>query len=469
MEAVSRVAGALAIQFLSTAAIAVEPPPYRAIPFTDVIGEGYTLTGKGVNLERWPSMGDGGDGLRFRFANDTVVVGTSHEEVPGTESLWAARWRLGEPASRMPLDFPTGAMGTSAADANRDGAVVGAVIMSSPPSVRAAAWTFSDGDLNGNPAPLLVFGPEDLDHCENTLPDTVLSAVGPRTAPGGSAMVAGIGGLVDEGGWPDGFLGELQSGGVTENVERLPGTDAGVWCDSWQPADGIRSSFGQCIAWGGDSAPTHWELFTVLGSAHAMIADKEVGCLDAKLWSFCRWTTDAQFPLILSCRGCQDSENGPIPELCAQVSADGAWLSSATNIRLSSFVPSANGPAVSRPLALGGIIGVRTAPMDPGEMCSSNHCAHAHAAVAISSGGLPLAQVELFDLHSVLPEGMPTGPEQPGGFFRLRHCPDLCRAQQWRRGRNSNCLACGGSSGRRSREGACGPAPIRLLLAWALE
>lgn len=265
-----------------------------------------------------------------------------------------------------------------------------------------------------------------LPDCYGTVPNTLLTAVGPRTATNGSAMVAGIGGLVIAGGWPDGILGQLQLSGEFGDLKRLPGTNASGWCDSWPSASSPRASLGQCVAWVGAQEPAVWDQFTVIGSTHdtgGMITDY---CVDAKLWDFCRWTTSEQVPLIRHCRGCPPG-GGPDVEPCAQISRDELWHSFATNIRLSSFVPP--DPELARPLALGGLAGVRT--VRAGEACDSDGpCAMAHAVAVISSGGLPSDGMSLIDLHTVLPWGTPYDPEQPGGFL----ASGIARLLAWPRG-----------------------------------
>ncbi len=231
MDAVSRVAGALMFACVTSVALAVEPPPSRAVVFEGEIGDGLTQLGTWLNLDRWPSVGDGGDGLRFRFASETVVVGTVYEGALGADSLWAARWQVCDIHSRAALPA-SGLAGTLVADANRDGNIVGAVILPNSNTIAAAAWKYSSGTLDGEPGLHLAFGPGGIANCYGIIPGTMLSAVGPRTAPSGSAMIAGIGGLVSGGGWPDGFVGELQLSGGFDDVMRLPGTNSAGWCDT---------------------------------------------------------------------------------------------------------------------------------------------------------------------------------------------------------------------------------------------
>ncbi len=149
----------------------------------------------------------------------------------------------------------------------------------------------------------------------------------------------------------------------------------------------------------------------------------KVECVDAKLWDFCRWTTSEQITLIEHCRGCPPGATSGL-EHCAQISRDERWHSFATNIRLSSFVPPE--PELARPLALGGLAGVRVVPA--GEACdSAGPCALAHAVVVLSSGELSADHVSLLDLHTVLPWGTPYDPEQPDGFL----ASGIARLVQW--------------------------------------
>ncbi len=412
MDAVSRVAGAFAITCVTTAASAVEPPPYRAIVFDWEIGDGDINGGSVLTLSRWPSTDAGGDGLRFRFASDKLVVGTIAGSGADPEGLRAASWRIGEPGSRVVFDLPPYSMGTAVADANLDGTLVGAVLMPGPErhpvSIQAAAWTLLDGDPSGQPEFHLVFGPDGVADCDGNLPDTILSAVGPRTLEVDQpAMVAGIGGLAGQGGLPDGFLGGLTAEGTFSEVKRLPGIADADWCDTWTYSVEPRRSVGQCIAWGGVFPPDVWKSFWVVGLFRDTHTPIEAFCIDTQKWDLYSWTWTDQNFLIPSCRGCPSEWDPPagqpfVPD-CAHVSPEDSSVSFVTELRFSSFAPGDVGNG--QPLALGGIVDVR-AGADITFACGSTVCARAHAAVVLASGELAQDGVEMFDLHTVLPDGM---------------------------------------------------------------
>ena len=407
MDAVSRAAVALAIACASSVASADDPPPYRAIPFVEVIGDGGINSPSVLNLSRWPAVDVGGDGLRFRFASDTLVVGTLAERVADPTGLRAASWRVGDPGSGALLDLPGSALATVIADANLDGTLVGAVLVTGtvwhPVSVRAAVWTLSSDDPGGEPEFHLVFDAGGVPECVGEIPDTMLSAVSPITVSGGSAMFAGIGALTGWGDIPDGFMGGISAAGVTIDVKRLPGLIEEGWCAPWTVSEEPRRTIGQCIAWGGVHPPDGWSELWVIGSFREIIEPLYALCIDTEMWDLYGWTwTDQRF-LIPHCRGCESPWATDAPPPCVQVSAEDGLFSFVTDLRLSSFA--AGDSSVGRPPALAGIIDVR-AGHDMVFACASDNCPLAHAAVVMSSSGLTQSEHELFDLHTVLPDGM---------------------------------------------------------------